>query len=45
MIKEDKEIYLGGTIHPSPTEVNYLNENIINDTDAIAVEVDISDNN
>ncbi len=45
--KEGKEIYLGGTMHPSPIEVNYLNEkfnNIINDTDAIAVEIDISDN-
>lgn len=47
IIKEGKEIYLGGTMHPSPTEVNYLNEkfnNIINDTDSIAVEIDISDN-
>lgn len=47
MAKGDKEIYLGGIMYPSPTEVNYLNEkfsNIINDTDAITVEVDISDN-
>lgn len=46
--KEGKEIYLGGTMHPSPSNVNYLNDKfntILNDTDAIAVEVDITDEN
>lgn len=44
--KDGKDIYLGGTMHPSPTNVNYLNDSfktIIENTDAIAVEIDLND--
>ena len=43
--KDDKTIYLAGTMHPAPPKVNFFNDNIneiIEKTDAVALEIDIT---
>ncbi|MGL5577317.1 MAG: TraB/GumN family protein [Sarcina sp.] len=44
--KNNKSIYLVGTMHPAPVNVNYLNDTldkIINESDVLGVELDITD--
>lgn len=46
--KGKKSIYLIGTLHPGKSNINYENKtlnNIINETEALAVEVDVTDKN
>ena len=43
--KEDKTIYLAGTMHPAPPKMNFFNDNIneiIEKTDAVALEIDFT---
>lgn len=44
--KDDKSIYLIGTMHPDKSNINYLNstmEKVLNETDALALEINFSD--
>ncbi|RDC50027.1 TraB/GumN family protein [Acinetobacter sp. RIT592] len=44
--KDDKVVYLLGTLHPAKGNINYLNstmEKILDDTDALALEVNLND--
>lgn len=46
--KGKKSIYLIGTLHPGKSSINYENKtlnNIMNETEALAVEVDVTDKN
>lgn len=46
--KGKKSIYLIGTLHPGKSNINYENKtlnNIMNETEALAVEVDVTDKN
>ncbi|MGL5576549.1 MAG: TraB/GumN family protein [Sarcina sp.] len=41
--KDNKTVYLAGTMHPAPKDINYFNDSIneiISKTDAIAIELD-----
>lgn len=44
--KDDKVVYLVGTLHPAKENINYLNstmEKILDNTDALALEVNLND--
>ncbi|SFC88816.1 TraB/GumN family protein [Clostridium uliginosum] len=44
--KGDNSIYLVGTMHPAPNNVNFFNDkinNIIKETDGLATEIDLTD--
>ncbi|MGL5756441.1 MAG: TraB/GumN family protein [Paraclostridium sp.] len=46
--KDDKSVYLIGTMHPDKSNINYLNSNmekVLNETDALALEINFSDEN
>ena len=43
--KDDKSIYLAGTMHPAPPKINFFNDNIneiIEKTDVVALEIDLT---
>lgn len=44
--KDDKVVYLIGTLHPAKGNINYLNsamEKVLDNTDALALEVNLND--